>query len=44
MIPIIWKLLFANFQGFGKADHAQTKRILSTKYPDYTIETSDDGY
>nr|P83752.1 RecName: Full=Sex-regulated protein janus-A [Drosophila teissieri]P83753.1 RecName: Full=Sex-regulated protein janus-A [Drosophila yakuba]AAG50362.1 janusA [Drosophila yakuba]AAG50363.1 janusA [Drosophila teissieri] len=31
-------------QGFGKADHAQTKRILATKYPDYTIETSDEGY
>ncbi|KAH8313755.1 hypothetical protein KR067_011383, partial [Drosophila pandora] len=31
-------------QGFGKADHAQTKKILETQYPDYTIEISDDGY
>ncbi|KAH8383283.1 hypothetical protein KR009_007716 [Drosophila setifemur] len=31
-------------QGFGKADHAQSKQILQTKYPDYTIEVSDDGY
>ncbi|KAH8235805.1 hypothetical protein KR032_008117, partial [Drosophila birchii] len=31
-------------QGFGKADHSQSKRILVTKYPDYTIEISDDGY
>ncbi|XP_017036830.1 sex-regulated protein janus-A [Drosophila kikkawai] len=31
-------------QGFGKADHSQSKRILETKYPDYKIEISDDGY
>ncbi|KAH8356076.1 hypothetical protein KR200_009816, partial [Drosophila serrata] len=31
-------------QGFGKADHSQSKQILKTKYPDYRIEISDDGY
>ncbi|KAH8250877.1 hypothetical protein KR038_004485, partial [Drosophila bunnanda] len=31
-------------QGFGKADHNQSKRILESKYPDYRIEISDDGY
>ncbi|KAH8283961.1 hypothetical protein KR054_005853, partial [Drosophila jambulina] len=31
-------------QGFGKADHSQSKKILETKYPDYRIEISDDGY
>ncbi|KAL9889277.1 sex-regulated protein janus-A-like [Glossina fuscipes fuscipes] len=31
-------------QGFGKADHSETKKILLTKYKDYTIEISDEGY
>lgn len=31
-------------QGFGRADHAESRRVLLTKYTDYTIETSDEGY
>ncbi|EDV93196.1 sex-regulated protein janus-A [Drosophila grimshawi] len=31
-------------QGFGKADHMESKRILQTKYSDYEIETTDEGY
>ncbi|EDW59252.2 sex-regulated protein janus-A [Drosophila virilis] len=31
-------------QGFGKADHLESKRILQTKYEDYEIETTDEGY
>ncbi|XP_039970951.1 sex-regulated protein janus-A-like isoform X2 [Bactrocera tryoni] len=31
-------------QGFGKADHAETRRILLNKYPLYSIEISDEGY
>lgn len=34
---------FSN-QGFGKADHSESRRILLTKYNDYEIETSDEGY
>ncbi|XP_011188083.1 sex-regulated protein janus-A [Zeugodacus cucurbitae] len=31
-------------QGFGKADHAETKKILLDKFPQYDIEISDEGY
>ncbi|XP_053964117.1 sex-regulated protein janus-A-like [Anastrepha ludens] len=31
-------------QGFGKADHAETKKILRDKFPDYEIQISDEGY
>ncbi|XP_011211967.1 sex-regulated protein janus-A [Bactrocera dorsalis] len=31
-------------QGFGKADHAETRRILLDKFPLYSIEISDEGY
>lgn len=31
-------------QGYGKADHEETRRILLAEYADYDIETSDDGY
>lgn len=31
-------------QGFGKADHAISRDIIKTKYKDYKIEISDDGY
>lgn len=31
-------------QGFGKADHEESKRILATEYADYEIEWSDAGY
>lgn len=30
--------------GFGRADHTKTVEVLKTKYPDYTIEWSDEGY
>lgn len=35
---------FVIFQGFGKADHAESRKVLLTKFADYTIETSDEGY
>jgi phosphohistidine phosphatase len=31
-------------QGFGKADHTKTVSVLKEKYPDYTIEWSNEGY
>ncbi|XP_070500303.1 sex-regulated protein janus-A-like [Chironomus tepperi] len=31
-------------QGYGKADHEEAKKILLTKYHDYLIECSDEGY
>ncbi|XP_055382926.1 sex-regulated protein janus-A-like isoform X2 [Condylostylus longicornis] len=31
-------------QGFGKADHSESRNILKTKYTDYEIEISDEGY
>ncbi|KAG5680403.1 hypothetical protein PVAND_009912 [Polypedilum vanderplanki] len=31
-------------QGYGKADHEEAKRILLTKYTNYKIECSDEGY
>ncbi|XP_055907565.1 sex-regulated protein janus-A-like [Eupeodes corollae] len=31
-------------QGFGKADHAESRNIIKTKYTDYDIEISDEGY
>lgn len=30
--------------GFGKANHERSVEILKTKYPDYKIEWSDEGY
>lgn len=36
--------LVLSFQGFGKGDHAEARRILLTKYPTYEIEISDEGY
>ena len=30
--------------GFGKANHEKAVEILKTKYPDYKIDWSDDGY
>ena len=30
--------------GFGKANHQRSVEILKTKYKDYTIEWSDEGY
>ena len=31
-------------QGYGKADHTESRRILLTEYANYEIECSDDGY
>ncbi|XP_062121492.1 LOW QUALITY PROTEIN: sex-regulated protein janus-A [Drosophila sulfurigaster albostrigata] len=36
--------IYGYSQGFGKADHLESKRILQTKYKDYEIEASDEGY
>ena len=30
--------------GFGKANHQKTVEILKKRYPDYTIDWSDEGY
>lgn len=37
-------LVYGYSQGFGKADHAITKEILSKKYSNYSIDWSDEGY
>ncbi|KAG4070204.1 hypothetical protein HA402_003894 [Bradysia odoriphaga] len=43
--PDVKKLkVYGYSQGYGKADHAETKRLLRTKYSDYEIEISDEGY
>nr|XP_040224611.2 sex-regulated protein janus-A-like [Anopheles coluzzii] len=31
-------------QGYGKADHIETRMLLLTKYPDHNITCSDEGY
>uniref|UniRef100_A0A914E2L7 Sex-regulated protein janus-B n=1 Tax=Acrobeloides nanus TaxID=290746 RepID=A0A914E2L7_9BILA len=31
-------------QGFGQADHQKSVDILKTKYPDYSISFSNEGY
>uniref|UniRef100_A0A182N5U6 Sex-regulated protein janus-A n=1 Tax=Anopheles dirus TaxID=7168 RepID=A0A182N5U6_9DIPT len=31
-------------QGYGKADHLETRRLLLTKYADHNISCSDEGY
>ncbi|XP_058824114.1 sex-regulated protein janus-A-like isoform X2 [Topomyia yanbarensis] len=31
-------------QGYGKADHQETRRILLTEYGSFNIETTDEGY
>ncbi|XP_068153377.1 sex-regulated protein janus-A [Drosophila tropicalis] len=36
--------IYGYSQGYGKADHLESKRILLTKYKDYEIETTDEGY
>jgi len=37
-------IVYGYSQGYGKADHVKTVEILKTKYPDYNITWSDDGY
>ncbi|XP_030371473.1 sex-regulated protein janus-A [Scaptodrosophila lebanonensis] len=36
--------IYGYSQGYGKADHIVSKRIIQTKYKDYEIETVDAGY
>ncbi|XP_055301990.1 sex-regulated protein janus-A-like [Sitodiplosis mosellana] len=36
--------VYGHSTGYGRADHAETRKILLTKYKDYEIETSDEGY
>ncbi|XP_063725906.1 sex-regulated protein janus-A-like [Symsagittifera roscoffensis] len=36
--------VFGYSQGFGQADHSKTVSILKNKFPDYTIEYSNEGY
>jgi len=36
--------IYGYSQGYGKADHAESKIVLKTRYPDYEIEISDEGY
>jgi phosphohistidine phosphatase len=35
---------FVPSQGYGKADHEEAKKLLLTKYANYEIECSDEGY
>jgi hypothetical protein len=35
---------FVSSQGYGKADHEEAKKLLLTKYANYEIECSDEGY
>lgn len=36
--------IYGYSQGFGKADHEESRRIVKTQYADYKIEISDEGY
>ncbi|XP_031625758.1 sex-regulated protein janus-A-like isoform X2 [Contarinia nasturtii] len=36
--------VYGHSTGYGKADHDEARRILLTKYANYQIETSDEGY
>nr|pir sex-regulated protein janus A - fruit fly (Drosophila pseudoobscura) [Drosophila pseudoobscura] len=36
--------VYGHSTGYGKADHAGSKRVLLTKYKNYGIGTSDGGY
>lgn len=31
-------------QAYGKADHEESKRLLAVDYPEFDIETTDEGY
>lgn len=37
-------LIICAAQGYGLANHAESRKILLTAYPDYQIEISDEGY
>lgn len=41
ILMLIW---FSFKKGYGKADHAESRRVLLTKYSDYDIEISNEGY
>lgn len=36
--------VYGHSTGYGRAEHSESRKILLTKYPDYEIETSDEGY
>lgn len=36
--------IYGYSQGFGKANHDESRKIVKTKYSDYEIEISDEGY
>lgn len=47
--PVVLKVkinfyFFTSRKGFGKADHGESRRILLTKYADYSVDISDEGY
>jgi len=37
-------VVYGYSQGFGRADHSVTCKVLKTKYPDYNIEWNNEGY
>ena len=37
-------LFLSYFSAFGRSDHNHAKELLQEIYPDYTIETSNEGY
>lgn len=38
------KFDFLLVQGFGQPEHAKTCELIRKKYPDYSVEWSNDGY
>lgn len=36
--------IYGYSQGFGKANHEESRKIVKTHYSDYEIEISDEGY
>lgn len=36
--------IYGYSQGFGPADHEESRRIVKSQYPDYEIETTKEGY
>lgn len=44
-LPLKKKIkVYGHSTGFGKADHSISRDVLKTKYADYDIEISDEGY
>ena len=44
LTPLFVFQVYGYSMGFGKANHARAVEILQTKYKDYKIEWSDEGY